>query len=99
SSVAGVSDPGRVSQRDTRPASLRPATEEVVARNGWLVRGASLVTGGRLETAWWRGSVVPGRAGEFGPAITRFAPGRTGPGATDDLDALTDSLHANGTAV
>jgi Family of unknown function (DUF6298) len=99
SSVAGVTDPGPRVQRTRGPASLRPATEEVAARNGWLVRGGSLLSGGRTETAWWRGSIVPGRTGESGPAITRFAPGRTGPGATDDLDALTDSLRANGTAV
>jgi hypothetical protein len=83
----------------TKPASQRPATEGTAIRSGWLARGDSLLAGGRVETAWWRGSVVPGRAAEFGPAVTRFAPGRTGPGTTDDLDQLTDALRSRGAAV
>jgi hypothetical protein len=79
-----------------RPGSQTPATEEkrLTLSNGWLVADGKLLTGGRAETAWWRGSIVPGRRSEFGPAVTRFAPGRTGRGATDDLDELTDSLRA-----
>jgi hypothetical protein len=33
------------------------------------------------------------------PALTRFVPGRIGHGLTDDLDALGDSMVANGVAV
>ncbi len=35
---------------------------------------------------------------EFGIGVTRFVPGRDGPGFTDDLDQLTDSLRDGGTA-
>ncbi|MBV9122609.1 MAG: pectate lyase, partial [Planctomycetes bacterium] len=53
-----------------------------------------LLTGSRLDTDWWLGSMVPGRAGEYKPAVTRFAPGRTGTAFTDDLDELTENMHS-----
>lgn len=62
--------------------------------NGWLLRDGGLLTGGRARTVWWRGHVLPSRAGELGIGVTRFVPGRTGPGYTDDLDELTDSMRA-----
>src|SRR5262249_43823964 len=51
SSVAGANDPGPRVPRTRGPASVRPATEEVAARNGWLTRGGALLAGGRAETA------------------------------------------------
>jgi hypothetical protein len=77
----------------------RGGSDTLALQNGWLACDGALLAGGRAATAWWRGSVVPGRRGEFGPAVTRFAPGRTGPAATDDLDALTDTLKAGHKAV
>jgi hypothetical protein len=55
-----------------------------------------ILAGGRIEPQWWRGSIVPGRLQEFGSGVTRFVPGRTGHGYTDDLDELTDRLKASG---
>lgn len=61
-------------------------------QNGWLVRGNSILTGTRQEVPWWSGSArTYGLAGAK-PAITRFVPGRTGLGLTDDLNELTDSM-------
>lgn len=60
--------------------------------NGWLVRGNSIVTGGRYEVPWWNGSVQPRDLPNMKPHITRFVPGRTGTGLTDDLDELTDKM-------
>jgi hypothetical protein len=67
-------------------------------RNGWLVCGDKLVVGGRVGTAWWRGHAQPSRVDEQSVGVTRFVPGRDGPGYTDDLDELTDRLRADGTA-
>ncbi len=71
-----------------------PPLQPLTVQNGWLVRAGRLVTGSRTGTVWWRGHVLPGRAGELGVGVTRFVPGRTGPGYTDDLDELTDSMLA-----
>ncbi|HLZ89787.1 MAG TPA: DUF6298 domain-containing protein, partial [Puia sp.] len=61
--------------------------------NGWLVRGNAILTGRRYYEPWWMGTVRPYGVEEAKPAITRWVPGRTGTGLTDDLDALTDTMR------
>lgn len=68
-------------------------------RNGWLTVENQLLIGRRGGTVWWRGHILPSRASEMGPGVTRFVPGRDGPGFTDDLETLTDSMHRKGQAV
>jgi hypothetical protein len=83
-------------------AAARPApslSRPVSVRNGWLVSNDQLLVGSRRGTVWWRGSVLPTRAGEHGVGVTRFVPGRVGPGYTDDLDQLTDAMRSGGQAV
>lgn len=65
--------------------------------NGWLVRQNEIVSGKRLEVPWWNGSVQPKDLPAMKPHITRFVPGRTGKGLTDDLDSLTDWMKASNT--
>ena len=65
-------------------------------KNGWLVFGDRLVTGERIGTQWWRGSVLPSRVNEFGAGITRFVPGRVEAGFTDDIVELADSMRQRG---
>jgi hypothetical protein len=67
--------------------------------NGWLTTDDHLLAGKRIGTVWWRGSTLPARAAELGAGITRFVPGRVGPGFTDDLDELTSAMQAGGSAV
>jgi hypothetical protein len=73
---------------------LRP----VSVRDGWIVVDGRLLVGPRRKTVWWRGSTLPARARELGVGVTRFVPGRFGPGQTDDLDQLTDAMRAAGEA-
>ena len=61
-------------------------------RGGWLVRGDDVLTGRRYYEPWWEGTPRPYGVAEAKPAITRYVPGRTGTGLTDDLDALTDTM-------
>lgn len=72
------------------PAPAPPLRVE----NGWLVRGHAVVTGRRNEEPWWLGTPRPYGLKEAKPAITRFVPGRTGTGLTDDLNAMTDTMAA-----
>ncbi|HET7896505.1 MAG TPA: DUF6298 domain-containing protein, partial [Flavisolibacter sp.] len=65
--------------------------------DGWLVRGDEVVTGGRSEVSWWNGSVQPQDLPKMKPHITRYVPGRTGTGLTDDLDSLTDWMKNSNT--
>ncbi|MGB8193208.1 MAG: DUF6298 domain-containing protein [Chitinophagaceae bacterium] len=61
-------------------------------QQGKLLRGSKLVTGARNSVPWWSGSAKPYALKNAAPAITRFVPGRTGRGLTDDLEELTDSM-------
>lgn len=63
--------------------------------NGVLLRGDALVTGKRRDVPWWSGSARPYGVVNAKPHVTRFVPGRTGEGLTDDLDAMSDSLKAD----
>jgi hypothetical protein len=74
-------------------------TKALALKDGWLVCDGKLLSGGRLGTVWWRGSVLPSRAGELGVGVTRFVPGRVGRGYTDDLEELTDEMSTTGKAV
>ncbi len=60
--------------------------------DGTLLLGGAPVTGKQLETAWWLGRLEPARASEFGRAITRFSPGRTGTGLTDEIPAVAAAM-------
>jgi hypothetical protein len=88
-----VPRPSETASKERQP--LRP----VSVRNGWIVCDDRLLVGSRRGTVWWRGSVLPGRAGEHGVGVTRFVPGQIGPGYTDDLDQLTDSMESAGQRV
>lgn len=86
---------GDVLKKRAEQAKLRPIT----TKEGRLVCDGRLVAGGELGTVWWRGHVLQAKAAEMGAGVTRFVPGRSGPGYTDDLDELTDAMRARGQAV
>lgn len=64
----------------------------LLIKDGWVLRGKEVITGNRQEVPWWTGGdqALDLKNAKF--AITRYVPGRTGKGLTDDLDELTDSL-------
>jgi hypothetical protein len=61
-------------------------------QNGWLVRGNEVLFGKRISVPWWTGGIQGKDIEKAQPAITRFVPGRSGRGLTDDLDELTDNM-------
>ncbi|GAB4021407.1 DUF6298 domain-containing protein [Spirosoma migulaei] len=69
-----------------------PKSAPMQIQHGKLVRGSTLVSGRRQEVPWWNGSARPYGLNNVKPHITRFVPGMTGQGLTDNLDELTDSL-------
>lgn len=72
-------------------------TSPMHLENGWIVRNHQVVAGGRIEVPWWNGSVQPQDLPKMKPHLTRFVPGRTGTGLTDDLDSLTDWMQRSNT--
>ena len=80
-----------------KPVVILPKSPSMHIENGWLVRGNAVVTGKRQDVQWWNGSVLPSDLPKMKPHITRFIPGRTGLGLTDDLDEVTDNMKRTNT--
>ena len=66
-------------------------------KNGWLVRGEEIITGKRQGVQWWSGNLQRSTIQNTRSHITRFVPGRTGKGLTDDLTEVTDEMKATNT--
>src|SRR5262245_18184908 len=98
-----MAEPNGAKPIDELVSGAQPPSPREVNRlalsSGWLTVDDKLLTGGRQGTVWWRGNTLPTRAAELGVGVTRFVPGRTGPGFTDDLDELTDEMKAKELAV
>ena len=75
-----------------------PTHSPVRIVNGRFVVDGQTLWGGAVNDGWWRGQAVPAEAVDVGGfAITRFVPGRTGPGLTEDLPALAARMVEDGT--
>ncbi len=73
---------------------LAPALQ---IKNGWLVRGNEIITGKRTNVQWWSGGLQPKDIQQAKPHITRFVPGRTGKGLTDDLNEVAAEMKTSNT--
>lgn len=78
----------------TAPSTEAPPGDRnrIKVINGWLTIDGRVATGGMLSPTWWRGTIRPADALAFGPAITRFAPGRYGVGLTDELEQVVKQM-------
>jgi len=66
-------------------------------KNGWLVRGDEIVIGKRQSVQWWSGGLQASDIKNARSHITRFVPGRTGKGLTDDLNEVIDEMVTTNT--
>jgi hypothetical protein len=81
-----------------RAAAARAAAgSPVQIVNGRFVANGRVLWGGTVNAGWWRGQAAPAAALDAGVSLTRFVPGRTGPGLTEDLPALAALMAAQGT--
>ncbi len=88
-SSSGIKTIDEIGVKKLTPPTLAPAMQ---ITNGWVVRGNEILTGIRKEVPWWNGGVQANDLLNVQPAITRFVPGRSGKGLTDDLNELTDTM-------
>ncbi|HEX8503672.1 MAG TPA: DUF6298 domain-containing protein [Pyrinomonadaceae bacterium] len=78
-------------------SGLRRARRPLDVVNGRFVVGGRVVWGGMLNGAWWKGQVTPATAlASGGVSVTRFVPGRVGPGLTEDLASLAARMEEEG---
>lgn len=89
-----------VDDLDWKTESERRNHAKITIKNGWLTHDGKVVTGRRNQVSWWRGSLRNYDINNAKPHITRFVPGKTGKGFTDDFQELTQSLrNSNSVAV
>ena len=97
----GRLDPRRVPLfKEVRPPSrpgFRRAPHALDIVNGRFVIDGRALWGGMLNGAWWKGQVSPAVARQTsGVSVTRFVPGRVGPGLTEDLEKLAGRMAEDG---
>jgi hypothetical protein len=73
------------------PAPLVRPGRALSIVHGYFVVDGRAIFGGSMNSALWQGQLIPARA-RPASCPTRWAPGRVGPTATEDLDALTDTM-------
>jgi hypothetical protein len=100
--VAAVADDAAPRLTEYHPpknaAAVPAATHAVGIVHGRFVVDGKTLWGGVVNEGWWRGQEVPAEALEAGGiSVTRFVPGRTGPGLTEDLAALAERMVSEGT--
>jgi Family of unknown function (DUF6298) len=90
---------------DTDPGPALPAPTPAIPLQRLRIAGGHIFVGDRAvpyksaRTGWWKGQMVPKRAAELGSSPTRFAPGRSGIGLTEDLDALVARWKSDGVGI
>ncbi|MDR6944002.1 DUF6298 domain-containing protein [Mucilaginibacter pocheonensis] len=96
-SAAGAKTIDQLGYKPTAIAAKAPA---MTIENGWLVRGNTVLAGRHFETPWWSGTVHPDYTSTTAkPAITRWVPGQTGTGLTDDLNEVSNWMLKNNIVV
>ncbi|HLP38237.1 DUF6298 domain-containing protein [Lacibacter sp.] len=77
------------------PQKIKPTLAPALQiKNGVLVRGDELVTGKRSGVQWWSGGLQSKDIQQAKWHITRFVPGRSGKGLTDNLDEVVTEMKA-----
>ncbi|WP_435138329.1 DUF6298 domain-containing protein [Formosa sp. A9] len=69
---------------------------EIIA--GKLVFEGALITGEKQNVQWWRGSLRKHDINNSRPHVTRFVPGRTGTGFTDNLNDVVQYFQEHNIA-
>ena len=92
----GAQDAKPVDEIAGRQIESPKPQHKISVANGWLVCDGKLLVGGVRGINWWKGNMRPSEAQTYGVTLTRFAPGRIGPGFTDDLNAIADDMVSEG---
>ena len=88
----------RLTERETteflrrEQASIPRSKQPLSIENGRFVINGERAWTDRVNWSWFQAQTPPALAAGFGPAITRFAPGRSGPGLTDELEDVAAAM-------
>lgn len=75
----------------------KPPVHPLRIVNGRFVIDGQVVWGGSTGDQFWRGQAFPAGELNSGVSITRYVPGKTGTGLTEDLPVLAKNLARQGT--
>jgi hypothetical protein len=90
--VSNTNGAKTIDQIAVNTKSNSSSSSALQVKNGWLVKEEKVLTGRRQDVQWWSGGILPTDLPKAKPHITRYVPGRTGRGLTDDLDSLTNAM-------
>ena len=76
--------------------TVRIADKPLTIVNGRFVSNNKVVWGGEINESWWLGNVIPAIALDAGVSITRYVPGKNGPGLTEVLPEMIDKMKSGG---
>ncbi|WP_370479495.1 DUF6298 domain-containing protein [Tamlana flava] len=71
---------------------------KVELKNGWLTFSGKVISGKTAPVMWWRGSLRDYDASKASAHVTRFVPGKTGKGFTDNLNDVVEEFKINNVA-
>lgn len=74
---------------------VKPALAMSINNNGWIVCNGKVLTGAKHHVKYWTGNITPMGIGVAKPHITRWVPGRTGTGLTDNLQDVVNWMDSN----
>lgn len=77
-----------------KAASTKKNLIPTTITNGRLMRDGQLLAGSRHHIWYWKGNTTPSGIKAAVPHLTRFVPGRTGTGLTDDLNEVARWMQA-----
>ena len=92
--AAGIKTIDQIGVKKITVSALSPA---LTIKNGILVRGKEYVAGRRTNVQWWSGGLQAKDIKDARPHITRFVPGRSGRGLTDNLDEVVTEMKTTNT--
>ncbi len=84
-------EPYMIKKAEKSPAPAMQLNE------GVLIRDGKILTGGRFNPAWWRGSLLP--KNQQAPHLTRYALEPEGYRVVDDLDEVCANMQKSGILV
>lgn len=85
------------SYKQVAKKNTKKSASLAVIENGIITKDDAILTGTKNGIVWWNGSTKARYLfNSKAPHITRWVPGRTGTGFTDDLEELTNNMKARG---
>ncbi|WP_257668599.1 DUF6298 domain-containing protein [Parapedobacter tibetensis] len=84
--TGGLLNANDLATDQTSPQSIQQNPLQL--KQGWLTIDDKIVAGKRHNVMWWRGSLRKPEVAKATPHLTRFVPGHTGTGYTDNLEEV-----------